>query len=293
MSSNIESIATLSFIKAHGTENDFVVVVDTDDELEQRGVLTRDLVAALCDRHAGIGADGFLRVVRTESGWFMDYRNADGSIAELCGNGIRVFVHVLAALGLEGRTDFNVDTRAGVKHVTVHEVSPSRAVIEVDMGRVEVTGVSTARMGEFSFAGLGIDVGNPHLACVIPGMTPEQLADLHFTPPVFDTTFFPDGVNVEILTEMHEGEATMRVWERGVGETRSCGTGTVAAARAAFADAGVENGTVKVHVPGGAVTVQITDGSATITGPSVIVARGEVQLTSVAGSAPGIGPGTS
>ncbi len=292
MSNNTEHAATLAFIKAHGTENDFVVVIDVDDELEKHGVLTADLVAALCDRRTGIGADGFLRVVRAENGWFMDYRNADGSIAEMCGNGIRVFAHVLAALGLEERAHFNVDTRAGIKHVAVHEISPTHAVIEVDMGRVAVTGVSTAGMGEFSFAGLGVDVGNPHLACVIPGMTSKQLAGMDFTQPMYDTEFFPDGVNVEILTEMHDGEVSMRVWERGVGETRSCGTGTVAAARAALADAGIENGTVTVNVPGGAVTVALTDDNATMTGPSVIVARGEAELIGVAGGAPGIRPGT-
>lgn len=282
------STGSLAFIKAHGTENDFVVVIDTDDALEQRGVFTADLVAALCDRRSGIGADGFLRVARVNDRWFMDYRNADGSIAEMCGNGIRVFAHVLAAFGLEDRTEFEVDTRAGIKHVTIHEFTPSHAVIEVGMGRVEVTGVSTARMGEFSFAGLGVDVGNPHLACVIPGMTPDQLAAKEFTRPVFDAEFFPEGVNVEILTELHDGHVYMRVWERGVGETRSCGTGTVAAARAALADAGIEDGTVTVNVPGGAVTVAINGDEATMTGPSVIVARGQVDLVSVASSAPGI-----
>ena len=306
MSNNKDHLSSLPFIKAHGTENDFVVLVDVDDQLEDLGVLTDELVASLCDRRAGIGGDGFLRVVRSSGGdsdsgdggdggagprWFMDYRNADGSVAEMCGNGIRVFAHVLAAQGLETSREFDVDTRAGVKRVIIRDLAgegphgPSHAEVEVGMGPVEVTGVSTARMGEVDFAGLGVDVGNPHLAAVIPGMTPEQLAAMHFTQPAFDHEFFPHGVNVEILTEMtgvQEGTASgsvhMRVWERGVGETRSCGTGTVAAARAALADAGIENGSVTVHVPGGALTITIDDGQATMTGPSVIVARGEVEL---------------
>lgn len=316
---NAPHLSSLPFIKAHGTENDFVVLIDVDDQLEALGVLTDDLVAALCDRRAGIGGDGFLRVVRAgadrangagaadasadgtrsgearldeawpESGarWFMDYRNADGSIAEMCGNGIRVFAHVLASQGLEAEREFDVDTRAGVKHIALHELEgdgphgPSRAVVQVDMGPVEVTGVSTARMGEFDFAGLGVDVGNPHLAAVIPGLTADGLAKMNVTQPAFDHEFFPHGVNVEILTEMTDGAVHMRVWERGVGETRSCGTGTVAAARAALADAGIENGSVTVHVPGGALTIAIENGLATMTGPSVIVARGEVELSAL------------
>lgn len=286
MSTNNEAhLSILPFIKAHGTENDFVVIIDVDDQLEQLGVLDQDLVASLCDRRAGVGGDGFLRVVRDHEGqWFMDYRNADGSIAEMCGNGIRVFAHVLAAQGLETEREFDVATRAGIKHIVMHELSgdgphgPSHARVEVGMGHVEVTGVSTARIGEFDFAGLGVDVGNPHLAAVIPGLSPSELAGLELSQPAFDHEFFPHGVNVEILTEMKDSAVHMRVWERGVGETRSCGTGTVAAARAALADAGVENGSVTVNVPGGALTISITDDEATMTGPSVIVARGEVEL---------------
>ncbi|WCZ39091.1 diaminopimelate epimerase [Corynebacterium jeddahense] len=262
----------MKFIKAHATENDFVVVVDVDDQLE----ITPEQVAFLCDRRAGIGGDGLLRVVRLGGTWFMDYRNADGSIAEMCGNGIRVFAHVLVAEGLESASEFDVDTRAGVKRISVLSADASDAVVSVGMGQVEVTGVSTASMGSFDFAGIGVDVGNPHLACVIPGLTPSELASMSFQAPEFDTEFFPEGVNVEVLTELADGAVHMRVWERGVGETRSCGTGTVAAAQAALADAGIENGSVVVNVPGGAIEVELADGVATMTGPSTIVARGEL-----------------
>ena len=265
---------TVPFLKGHGTENDFVIIPDADDTLNLSG----EVVAGLCDRRAGIGGDGLLRVVRRGGRWFMDYRNTDGSIAEMCGNGVRVFSHVLCAEGLQDHPDFEVDTRAGVKKVAVLDSDPLRATVRVDMGPVQVTGVSTARMGELDFAGLGVDVGNPHLAAVIPGLTPEALAQMELSRPAFDHEFFPEGVNVEILTELGEGEVHMRVWERGVGETRSCGTGTVAAARAALADAGIENGTVKVIVPGGAVRVDINAGEAVMTGPSMIVARGDVDL---------------
>ena len=153
----------MKFIKAHATENDFVVIVDVDGQLD----ITPEQVAFLCNRRAGIGGDGLLRVVRNEGRWFMDYRNADGSIAEMCGNGIRAFAHVLVAEGLEESSEFEVDTRAGVKTIKVLSADAEHAVVAVSMGEVEVTGVSTARMGSFEFAGIGVDVGNPHLACVI------------------------------------------------------------------------------------------------------------------------------
>ncbi|MDY5785985.1 diaminopimelate epimerase [Corynebacterium sp.] len=268
---------TVPFLKGHGTENDFVIIPDPDDKLD----LSPATVAALCDRRAGIGGDGLLRVVRRDGRWFMDYRNADGSIAEMCGNGVRVFAHVLRAEGFIDQDEFEVSTRAGDKQVAVLDHSGSAAVVRVDMGEVEVTGVSTARMGDFDFAGLGVDVGNPHLAAVIPGLSADALSDLELCQPAFDHEFFPEGVNVEVLTELERGDVYMRVWERGVGETRSCGTGTVAAARAALADAGIENGTVKVHVPGGAVRVDINAGQAVMTGPSRIVARGEVDIAAL------------
>ncbi|SDR95861.1 diaminopimelate epimerase [Corynebacterium timonense] len=273
----IDGTTTVSFLKGHGTENDFVVILDPEDSLD----LDAGVVAGLCDRRAGVGGDGLLRVVRRDGRWFMDYRNSDGSVAEMCGNGVRVFAHVLRAHGLVDRDEFEVGTRAGVRAIAVLDHSPGAANVRVEMGPVNVTGVSTARMGAFDFAGLGVDVGNPHLAAVIPGLDAAQLAELELTSPAYDADFFPAGVNVEILTELTDGDVHMRVWERGVGETRSCGTGTVAAARAALADAGIENGTVKVHVPGGALRVDINNGAAVMTGPSRIVARGEVDLAAL------------
>ncbi len=266
----------MKFLKAHATENDFVVIIDVDDTLD----VTPEQVAFLCDRRAGVGGDGLLRVVRRAGAkngiWFMDYRNADGTVAEMCGNGIRAFAHVLVAEGLEKADEFDVDTRAGVKHIRVISADSVDAVVSVGMGGVEVTGVSTASMGDQQFAGIGVDVGNPHLACVIPGMTPSELTAMPFQAPKFDTQFFPEGVNVEVLTELTDGAVHMRVWERGVGETRSCGTGTVAAAQAALADAGIENGSVVVNVPGGSIEVVLEDGEAKMTGPSNIVFRGEL-----------------
>ncbi len=283
------------FAKGHGTQNDFVLLPDIDAGL----TLGAARVAALCDRRRGLGADGLLRVTtagaalaggvldRLPDGvsagdWYMDYRNADGSTAQMCGNGVRVFAHYLRVSGLEARDDFVVGSLAGPRPVTVHRVDATYADVTVDMGKANTLGSGgpafAATVGGRRFAGLAVDVGNPHLACVDRDLTPEALAALDVAAPVsFDHAQFPDGVNVEVLTALAGGVVRMRVHERGVGETRSCGTGTVAGALAVLADAGAATGTLTVRVPGGDVVVTITEATSYLRGPSVLVARGEVS----------------
>ncbi|QLL09351.1 diaminopimelate epimerase [Mycobacterium vicinigordonae] len=281
------------FAKGHGTQNDFVLLPDVDCRI----ALPAAKVAALCDRRRGLGADGVLRVTTAAAAlaggvldrlpdgvrpddWFMDYRNADGSTAQMCGNGVRVFAHYLRVSGLEARDEFVVGSLAGPRQVTLHHVDPTNADVAVDMGKANKLGSGEAIIGGRRFAGVAVDVGNPHLACVDPQLTPAALAALDVAAPVsFDAQQFPDGVNVEVLTALADGEVTMRVHERGVGETRSCGTGTVAAAVAALAAAGAETGTLTVHVPGGDVVVTIADATSVLRGPSVLVARGELADT--------------
>ena len=281
----------MRFAKGHGTENDFVVLPDPDAAL----TLHTAGVSALCDRSRGLGADGVLRVAKagalTATGvldvlpdgvnvddWFMDYRNADGSAAEMCGNGVRVFAHYLLSSGLETRSTFVVGSRAGARPVTVHSVDGYRGDVTVGMGKVRELGTSSATIGGRVFEGIGIDVGNPHLACVDSNVTSEVLAALDLsTAPGFDPGFFPHGVNVEIVTPLHGGAVDMRVHERGVGETRSCGTGTVAAAAAALRFDGADAGEVVVRVLGGEVRVRIDAGEADLRGPSVLVASGDID----------------
>lgn len=285
----------VEFTKGHGTQNDFVVLPDPEVRLE----LTADRVAALCDRHRGLGADGVLRVARAgrllaagvlgtlpegvgPDDWFMDYRNADGSVAEMCGNGVRVFAHYLVARGLAGGRRFVVGSRAGARPVVVHSADEMRGEVTVDMGRVRLLGESAATLAGAEYPGLGIDVGNPHLACVDGGLSAETLGKLDLSaPPGYDPGLFPRGVNVEILTGLDaDGAVDMRVYERGVGETRSCGTGTVAAAAAALAAAGfdlaTDTGEVTVRVPGGQVRVGMSAGAAQLRGPSELVATGRL-----------------
>ncbi|MEZ2121129.1 diaminopimelate epimerase [Corynebacterium sp. CCM 9203] len=280
-----------SFAKGHGTGNDFIILPDPDVRVD----LTPELIRALCDRRRGIGADGVLRVARAgtltaagvlqslsegiqDDDWFMDYRNADGTVAEMCGNGVRVFAHWLRFNGAVAEDTFRVGTRAGSKAVRIVRYDGTVAEITVEMGVPEVTGVSTCDIAGQRFGGIGVDMGNPHLACVLPGLDRETLAELPVAQPVsLDGDFFPEGANVEILTELSDGKIYMRVHERGAGETLSCGTGTVAAAVAALADAGQVTGDVIVVVPGGEIRVEVREDGSTLTGPSRIVAEGTFE----------------
>lgn len=278
------------FAKGHGTENDFVVLPD----LAARLTLAPAAISALCDRRRGLGADGVLRVTtagaaiaagvleRLPDGvavgdWFMDYRNADGSTAQMCGNGARVFAHYLRVSGLEDRDEFVVGSLAGPRPVVVHRADDVTADVTVDMGRANRLGVGTATIGGRRLTGMAVDVGNPHLACLVPDLTADGLVELDVAGPVeFDHAQFPDGVNIEVLTAPVNGAVSMRVHERGVGETRSCGTGTVAAALAALDHNGAQTGAVRVRVPGGEVNVEVSDTTSFLRGPSVLLARGEL-----------------
>ena len=272
----------MRFVKGHGTENDFVILPDPDGAIE----LTPGLVAALCDRRAGIGADGVLRVVRAKSSgdpagesqagvaeWFMDYRNADGSLAEMCGNGIRVYARYLIEAGLAAPGEWPVATRAGLRTVIVGAAGD----VSVDMGPPEILGTGAARIAGRTYSGLRVSMGNPHLACVFD----EPLTALDLSrPPEVDAAAFPGGVNVEFYQPAGEHRIAMRVHERGSGETRSCGTGTVAAAAAAAVEAtgaSVPAGEWAVTVPGGTVTVTFDGVTSHLRGPAVLVAEGEIR----------------
>jgi diaminopimelate epimerase len=265
----------MRFVKGHGTQNDFVLLPDPDGVLE----LTPALARAVCDRHAGIGADGVIRVARDDAGRFvMDYRNADGSIAEMCGNGARLFARYLVDAGWAspGRIDFV--TRGGMRAAELGDTGD----VLIHMGPVRLGSSSTVVLGGDELSGVAVDVGNPHLVCLID--TDPLEVDLAAAPQL-DPAMFPDGANVEVVQPLREDAVRMRVHERGVGETRSCGTGTVAAAAAFLASQHVPTGTVRVQVLGGTVTVGIGDGTSTLTGPAVIVASGSLEP----GALPGVG----
>ena len=272
----------LEFAKGHGTRNDFVLVTDADDARP----LTDEEVRFLTDRRAGIGGDGILRAVRGRhipewdgdpDVWFMDYRNADASIAEMCGNGVRVFARYLVEEGLvpEGTTEIPIGTRAGLRAAAL--LGDGR--VRVWMGRPATADAgTTVQIGDSNWPATNVDVGNPH-AVVLLGEG-DELAELDLTraPGWFPLEAFPSGVNVEFVDELAPGHVRMRVFERGVGETDSCGTGTVAVASAVARAHGETDGRWTVEVPGGKVEVDLAQGEAWLTGPAEIVARGSVRL---------------
>jgi diaminopimelate epimerase len=265
----------IPFLKGHGTENDFVLLPDLDATLD----LTEARVRALCDRRSGLGADGVLRVVPAKAmtdadGWFMDYRNADGSIAEMCGNGTRLFARYLVDTGLVDEHEFVIGTRAGNRAVTV--AGDIDGDVTVEMGRALVTGTSLATVGGASVAGVAVNVGNPHLVCVLDAADKLEALDLT-VPPAYDPDVFPDGVNIEFVFVEAPGRLRMRVHERGVGETRSCGTGTVAAVTGVLFACGQHSGEATVQVPGGTLRVTVDPDGTTLAGAAVFVASGELD----------------
>ncbi len=287
-------MSTIAFTKGHGTGNDFVVVPDVDGAL----ALSDDQVAALCDRRFGIGGDGILRVVRAaaipegagtpDAEWFMDYRNADGSAAEMCGNGIRVYAKYLVETGLielgDGET-VAIGTRAGTKTLTRSDNG-----FEVDLGvwRAEPGDVIVRARGlDVARPGQGIDVGNPHVVVALSSAAELETLDLTVQPLLHPQP--SAGANIEFVVPsdplVHDGVGaiTMRVFERGVGETLSCGTGVAASALAVRHWAGAAApDRWQVDVPGGRLGVRVErhdDGEhVLLSGPASLVFSGEVGL---------------
>ncbi|MFH8473812.1 diaminopimelate epimerase [Streptomyces sp. NPDC018000] len=280
------STSQIAFLKGHGTENDFVIVPDPDNAVD----LSASAVARLCDRRAGIGGDGLLHVVRSaahpearamagEAEWFMDYRNADGSIAEMCGNGVRVFAHYLQRAGLVEEGDLAVATRGGVKKVHIAKSGD----ITVSMGRALLpeNGVTVSLDGR-SWDARNVNMGNPHAVAFVDDLA--HAGDLLSVPPFSPAAVYPDGVNIEFVVDRGPRHVAMRVHERGSGETRSCGTGACAVAVATARRDGVdptETGTpvtYTVDLPGGTLVItERPDGEIEMTGAAVIVAEGLID----------------
>ena len=271
----------IPFTKGHGTENDFVIIEDVEAAFDP----TPAWVAAVCDRRAGIGADGLLRVLPTaampgyeqdaaEAPWFMDYRNADGSIAEMCGNGTRVFARYLVAHDLAKPGRFSIATRGGIKHMLVPQDGGD---ITVDMGRsIWPAESAEVLVGERWLPAVNVDMGNPHAVVFVDDVA--EAGPLYGAPRLRPQSTYPQGVNVEFVAAAGPRRIEMRVHERGSGETRSCGTGACAAMVAAARRDGAEPGTsYEVRVPGGVLRiVEHEDGRIEMTGPAVLVATGEL-----------------
>lgn len=276
----------ISFVKGHGTQNDFVLLPDADGALAAR--LDDKAVRRLTDRYSGIGADGVIRVTRTETSpevsrladeaeWFMDYRNADGSVAEMCGNGVRVMARYLWENGLVDGPALAVATRGGVR--AVHAEPDGQLTVEMGRARPAVTRqlAFVAAAGR-TWEATPVRVPNPHAVVFVDDL--DDAGPLTSAPDLRPASVFPDSANVEFVAERGHKHIEMRVWERGVGETRSCGTGVCAAAWAAMRRDGTGAGArYTVDVPGGRLLVtERPDGEILLTGPAVLGLRGTVEL---------------
>lgn len=269
--------------KGHGARNAFVLVHDPEGSLD----LDAQSVARLAERTTGLGADGVIRVVRTTASqesapegaptWFMDYRNADGSIAEMCGNGTRVFAAWLDRTGLVDSDRYSIWTRAGERSIEILERPVTGATWQVRTGMGRSTLQETGRrvhVAGHDLPTVDVDMGNPHAVAFLPADLTLADLDLTTAPPLSPV---PEaGANVEFVVERGERHVAMRVHERGSGETLACGTGACAVAVAAARRAGDASGLPwRVDLPGGTLEVGWTaDGEVTLAGPAVLVAEG-------------------
>ena len=308
-------LAGHELIKGHGTENDFLLLIDPERDVP----VTATDIAAACDRRAGIGADGFVRVVRTrslpgaqafheavpEAEWFMDYYNADGSVAEMCGNASRLFAAVLDAEGLCPMTDgdsITIGTRGGARTITrvgdlwtvdmgsARLTHPDGALADVEDEGWDTVVIVPGLEGER--AALSISMPNPHTvvalgeeseldAATFAGLTGSGAPVVYEPVPQAGTNLelvVPLGQEVDAVTGDRVGRARLRVLERGVGETRSCGTGCCAAAVALHVwegEGAPED--YRLLVPGGEVGVHV--GAAPLAEGSTVLLTGPAEIT--------------
>jgi len=272
----------LRFVKGHGTGNDFILIPDFEGDIE----ISPEQVRFLCNRNFGLGADGVIRVVRTarvpevasmadSAEWFMDYRNADGSTSEMCGNGSRVFARYLDATGLITDAEVQIATRGGLRTVSME----SDLSITVDMG-IPTTppGTAVVTVGSRQLPAVGVMIANPHAVSFVESL--DDAGDLLVSPGIAPASIFNEGANVEFVVVRGENHIAMRVFERGVGETLSCGTGACAAAFAYLRRIDAPVGSdVRVDVTGGTLHITETEaGHLLLRGPADLVARGTVLL---------------
>jgi diaminopimelate epimerase len=271
----------VEFVKAHGTGNDFVVIEDFEGRLE----IGPEFVRQVCDRHFGIGADGVIRIAPgTAAAYFMDYRNADGSVAEMCGNGVRVVGKYLADRELVPDA-FDLETRAGVKRLEM--TFDDRGMVDlvsVDMGAPSFDRADLPMTGEGDalkeplqvdgqvFEATCLSMGNPHVVVFVddvdaaPVTTAGPLLERH--------PAFPNHTNVEFVQVVGPERLRQRTWERGVGETLACGTGACAVAVASQVR-GFTGRRVTIELLGGPLELEWAPGrTVRMTGPAREVAHG-------------------
>jgi diaminopimelate epimerase len=256
----------IPFGKYHGTGNDFVMIPDVDGRID----LDAELIAAICDRHVGVGADGLIRVAAPDvdgADFFMDYYNADGKPAQMCGNGIRCLSKLVFERGLTDQRELTISTRAGLKYVSLHVQDGAVGSVTVNMGSPGLKRGDLPMQGDpgatfetepvavngHSFKGTAVSMGNPHLVLFVDA-DPSTLDVAKLGSQLEWDERFPEGTNVEFV-EVADPGLRVRVWERGVGETLACGTGACASLVAAHL-AGFVPPRADVRFPGGILDIE-------------------------------------
>jgi diaminopimelate epimerase len=280
---NEGGMEAITFTKGEAAGNDFLILLDPEGLLD----FTPELARKLCDRRLGVGADGVLRTIRTrqlsgpaalanEAEWFMDQRNADGSVCEMCANGVLVYARYLVESNLVPHGRFRIATRAGLRAVSV---SPT-GIASVDMGRRAHIGSDNVPigLGDRSVLATPVFLDIPHAVSILDEKPADLLKYDFSRPPAVSSRTFPSGVNLELVTAVDGDGMAMRVYERGVGETLSCGSCACAGAAAWLATQKVQSpAEVKVHCRGGSLTVVIGENSMLLSGSPVLGAEGKLR----------------
>ena len=274
----------MKFVKMHGLGNDFIMIdclygVDNVDKIasETEDMLSREVVQQLCDRHYGIGADGVICILPSVRADFrMKLYNADGSTAQMCGNGIRCLGKYVYDHGRTQKVNLQIETDAGVRQLILYKGTDRIGTVRVDMGTPEF--VPKHIPVRFSYA--CVSMGNPH--CVIFLKEKEELEQFpleRYGMELEHHPSFPEGINVEIAWIQAPDRIYLRVWERGCGETKACGTGACAAAAAGMRMKKC-GPSVKVHLPGGELQVDygVQSRHLYLTGAAEEVFCGEVYI---------------
>jgi diaminopimelate epimerase len=275
----------MKFVKMHGCGNDYVYVDCTKSPLAD----PNGTAIAVSDRHFGIGSDGLILICPSQVADFrMAMYNADGSEGAMCGNGIRCVAKFVYDEGLTDKTQIAVETKAGIKYLTLTVENGKVSKVRVDMGTPSTlaTAIPVVGFGE-EVIGVPVTVGgqNWQMTCVSMGnphavvwCEDVQGLEIEKVGPQFEHhPMFPDRVNTEFVRVIDRQNLEMRVWERGSGETLACGTGACATAVAAYRN-GLCDRRVTVHLLGGDLEIEVTEGSVFMTGPATTVFRGEIAL---------------
>lgn len=268
-------MASLMLTKHHGLGNDFLIAVDPDQALGPEQAIR------WCDRRRGMGADGLIAAVpRPESplAWTMHLWNADGSRAELSGNGLRCLGQaiLLQHPSSSDTVTYDIHTDAGLRTVEVTSDGTSHTdLVTVDMGQPRIGPPAWSRwpdLGVNVVSQIGVDLGNPHLVCRVED---PSVIDLAKIGPVVESDY-PKGLNIEFIATRSRTEIELVVWERGVGITQACGSGACAGAWAA-GHWGLVDVPVAVTMPGGSASVRAERDRLLLTGPATFVAVVELE----------------